>query len=190
MNTNIKIFLSVIGLLIVGAIFAVVMNNHKSNVPGKYDGLAQALTDKGAHFYGAFWCPHCKAEKALFGSSVHLLPYVECSTPAANDQTQICKDKKIESYPTWEFPNPIVITDSAKPLVCTKAPGIPGEDPTCDRARSEYATMYIFSKFEVSSTSTPVQKDNTWTFDPSTTQLRGEIPLIELANQIGYTLPQ
>jgi len=190
MNTNIKIFFSVIGLLILGGIFAVVMNSSKVDVPGKYDGLAQALTDKGAKFYGAFWCPHCKAEKALFGSSVHLLPYVECSTPAANDQTQICKDKKIESYPTWEFINPINITDSTKPIVCTKAPGIAGEDPTCSRAQSQYATMYLFSKFQVASTTAPVQKGDVWTFDEKTSQLRGEIPLSELANQIGFTLPQ
>ena len=38
-----------------------------------------------------------------FGSSKDLLPYVECSTPDGNEQVQICKDKKIEGYPTWEF---------------------------------------------------------------------------------------
>ena len=31
------------------------------------------------------------------------MPYVECSTPDAAGQTQICKDKNIASYPTWEF---------------------------------------------------------------------------------------
>ena len=45
----------------------------------------------------------CQAQKKLFGSSVKLLPYAECSTPDANAQTQICIDKKIASYPTWEF---------------------------------------------------------------------------------------
>ena len=190
MNTNIKIFFSVIGLLVLGAIFAVVMNSNKVSVPGKYDGLAQSLTDKGATFYGAFWCPHCKAEKALFGTSVKLLPYVECSTPAANDQTQICKDKKIESYPTWTFINPITFTDSIKPILCTKAPGLPTEDPVCEHARSEYATVYVFSKFQVASTTEPIQKGDVWTFDEKTSQLRGEIPLSELASQIGYTLPQ
>jgi thiol-disulfide isomerase/thioredoxin len=71
--------------------------------PGKYDAFATCLKDKGAVFYGAFWCPHCQATKKLFGSSEKLLPYVECSTPDANGQTQICIDKKIVSYPTWEF---------------------------------------------------------------------------------------
>jgi thiol-disulfide isomerase/thioredoxin len=61
------------------------------------------LKDKGAIFYGSFWCPHCQAQKKLFGDSVKLLPYVECSTPDGNAQTQICIDKKITGYPTWKF---------------------------------------------------------------------------------------
>ena len=73
--------------------------------PGEYDELAQCLADKGVIFYGAFWCPHCAEQKKLFGASAKLLPYVECSTPDAMGQLQVCKDKKIESYPTWVFPD-------------------------------------------------------------------------------------
>jgi len=72
-------------------------------IPGKYDALASCLKEKGAVFYGTFWCPHCQNQKAMFGKSAKLLPYVECSTPNGRDQLAICKDKKIESYPTWEF---------------------------------------------------------------------------------------
>ena len=39
----------------------------------------------------------------LFGNSERLLPYVECSTPDQNGQLQICIDKKVTGYPTWEF---------------------------------------------------------------------------------------
>jgi thiol-disulfide isomerase/thioredoxin len=78
--------------------------NEKTDTgPGKYDTLATCLKEKGATFYGAFWCPHCRDQKKVFGNSAKLLPYVECSTPDAAGQTQICIDKKIESYPTWEF---------------------------------------------------------------------------------------
>jgi len=69
----------------------------------KYDAFAQCLASSGATFYGAFWCPHCKAEKALFGDSVKYLPYVECSTPDAQGQTAICIQKGIQEYPTWTF---------------------------------------------------------------------------------------
>lgn len=74
-----------------------------SGEPGKLDAFATCLKDKGLKFYGAFWCPHCQAQKKLFGSSERLLPYIECSTPDAQEQTAVCKEKEIESYPTWEF---------------------------------------------------------------------------------------
>lgn len=70
---------------------------------GELDGFATCLKDKGAKFFGAFWCPHCQKQKAMFGRSADLLPYIECSTPDGQSQTQICKDNKIEGYPTWEF---------------------------------------------------------------------------------------
>jgi len=71
--------------------------------PGQYDTFAQCLKEKKAVFYGAFWCVHCQAQKKLFGSSVKFLDYVECSLANGQGQTQICIDKKIEGYPTWEF---------------------------------------------------------------------------------------
>ncbi|OGZ09470.1 MAG: hypothetical protein A3D65_02410 [Candidatus Lloydbacteria bacterium RIFCSPHIGHO2_02_FULL_50_13] len=65
--------------------------------------FAQCLKDRGVIFYGAFWCPHCVNQKKLFGDAVALLPYVECSTPDGNGQLEICKTKKVDGYPTWEF---------------------------------------------------------------------------------------
>ncbi len=106
MNTNVKIFIGVILLLVLGTIISVVSGVGKdssSNIPGKYDEFAICLKDKGAVFYGAFWCPHCQTQKKMFGKSAKFLPYVECSTPDGNGQTQICIDKNIEGYPTWEF---------------------------------------------------------------------------------------
>ena len=76
-----------------------------STVPasGPHLALVQCLKDKGTVFYGAFWCPHCKKQKELFTDAASALPYVECSTLDGNEQTQICKDKGIHSYPTWKF---------------------------------------------------------------------------------------
>ena len=83
-------------------IAAVVFSSKAGGLPGKYDEFAQCLTDKGAKFYGAFWCPHCTDQKAMFGKSVSKLPYTECSNP---DRTmnQTCVDLNIKTYPTWEF---------------------------------------------------------------------------------------
>ncbi len=73
--------------------------------PGKLDSFATCIKESGATFYGAFWCPHCAAQKALFGASVKYLPYVECSTPDGNSQLQICTDAGVTGYPTWHFPD-------------------------------------------------------------------------------------
>lgn len=63
---------------------------------GKYDAFAQCLADQEFTMYGAYWCPHCKAEKARFGDSFKLVPYVECTENVA-----LCKEKDIRGYPTW-----------------------------------------------------------------------------------------
>ena len=71
---------------------------------GKYDAFAKCIANTSTTFYGAFWCPHCEAQKREFGDAAQYLPYVECSTPDASGRTQVCIDKGITSYPTWYFP--------------------------------------------------------------------------------------
>ncbi|MFA6393186.1 MAG: hypothetical protein WCW54_03820 [Candidatus Paceibacterota bacterium] len=100
MKTKFFIIFIVILVLLIGG-FGVYMNKASSG-PSKLDGFAQCLKTSGAEFYGAFWCPHCQDQKKEFGSASQYLPYIECSNPD-NSQTQICIDKKIESYPTWIF---------------------------------------------------------------------------------------
>ena len=68
-----------------------------------YSGFASCLGEKNATFYGAFWCPHCQNQKALFGKAAGLLPYVECSTPDGRGQLPTCGTQGIQSYPTWIF---------------------------------------------------------------------------------------
>lgn len=71
--------------------------------PGMYGQFASCLGEKGAKFYGAFWCPHCQDQKRMFGNSAKLLPYVECSLPDGRTMTAECKAKNIDGFPTWEF---------------------------------------------------------------------------------------
>lgn len=77
---------------------------YESVQPGQYDTFAQCLTDSGSTFFGAFWCPHCNDQKELFGNSVDLLPYFECSLPNQT-QNEACNAEGITTYPTWEFPD-------------------------------------------------------------------------------------
>ena len=93
----------IIGLLVIGGLIALLVV--QGNKPGKYDSLAQCINNSGAKFYGAFWCPHCQATKAMFGKSAKLLPYIECSTPDGKSQLPVCSEKEIKGYPTWVFPD-------------------------------------------------------------------------------------
>jgi uncharacterized membrane protein len=65
-------------------------------------GLALHLKDSGIKMYGAYWCPHCQEQKAMFGDASKQVPYVECAPGAANAKPELCHQKLIGSYPTWE----------------------------------------------------------------------------------------
>ena len=94
-------------ILIIGIVLAVILLlifiPKVTTKAGKYDQFAQCIQSSGAEFYGTFWCVHCQAQKKMFGSSAKYLPYIECSTADGKEQLQVCKDKKIEGYPTWIF---------------------------------------------------------------------------------------
>ncbi len=100
MKKQIAIIVGVLILVLAGAFFA--QKDTGSNV---YDSFATCIKDSGATFFGAFWCPHCREQKAMFGNSAKLLPYVECSSPDGQTQLAVCKDKGVGSYPTWDFAN-------------------------------------------------------------------------------------
>lgn len=102
MKKDTKIALIVLGVILIGVIGIVVWSN-QPRTPGKLDAFAACLKSSGAVFYGAFWCPHCQAQKAMFGSSASLLPYIECSNPDGQSQNAICDAKGIQEYPTWVF---------------------------------------------------------------------------------------
>jgi thiol-disulfide isomerase/thioredoxin len=95
----------IVTVVAVGAIIAGIAwySVSVSGGSGKYDGFASCIAESKAVFYGAFWCPHCQSQKALFGKSAKNLPYVECSTPDGQGQTAECKAAGIQSYPTWRF---------------------------------------------------------------------------------------
>ncbi len=101
MKTNTLIW-SAVSVLVIAGIVWLIMAPTK---PGKLDAFASCIKDSGTTYYGAFWCPNCKNQEALFGRSAKLLPRVECSTPDGKGQLKICQDADIKGYPTWEFAN-------------------------------------------------------------------------------------
>ena len=63
-------------------------------------GLSQHLKAIGALFYGAWWCPACARQKALFGEqALKTLPYVECDK--VTEDRERCQAADIKAYPTW-----------------------------------------------------------------------------------------
>ncbi|MFH1751301.1 MAG: hypothetical protein ABH863_06475 [Candidatus Micrarchaeota archaeon] len=89
------------GLVIIIVIGGVAV--FSSTLPGSYDEFAQCLTDKGAKMYGAYWCTHCASQKKEFGNSLKYVDYVECDPSGADANPQLCQQKGIKGYPTWEI---------------------------------------------------------------------------------------
>lgn len=65
--------------------------------------LVAHLQRTNSKMYGAFWCPHCREQKALFGDAAKQIPYVECDPRGENPQVELCRQKQITGYPTWEI---------------------------------------------------------------------------------------
>ncbi len=64
--------------------------------------LVEHLRRQGAVFYGAWWCPHCTHQKALFGpAAAARLPYVECDKDDAGRQR--CAAAAVRVFPTWDL---------------------------------------------------------------------------------------
>lgn len=71
--------------------------------PSYEERLAEHLTARDATMYGAYWCPHCSDQKAMFGDAVEDIQYIECDPEGENAQPQLCREKNIQGFPTWEI---------------------------------------------------------------------------------------
>jgi len=111
-------------LVVVGIIGFAVTKQTATSDP-KMDAFAQCLTQHGVKMFGAWWCPHCKSQKELFGKSFEKINYTECSDPGSNEMNQTCKSAGIEGFPTWEFKDgtrvsgEVKLEDLGKKAECT-----------------------------------------------------------------------
>ena len=72
--------------------------------------LAKYLKNYGVVKYSAYWCPNCLEQSELFGKQAYKeLNVVECARDGKNSQTQLCIDKKIQGFPSWEINGIIII---------------------------------------------------------------------------------
>ena len=72
--------------------------------------FAKYLKDIGVVKYSAYWCPNCLNQSELFGKQAYKeLNVVECTKDGKNSQTQLCLDKKIKGFPSWEINGKIIV---------------------------------------------------------------------------------
>ena len=72
--------------------------------------LAKYLKVKGVVKYSAYWCPNCINQSELFGKQAYRELYVvECARDGKNSQTQLCIDKNIQGFPSWEINGKIIL---------------------------------------------------------------------------------
>ena len=72
--------------------------------------FAKFLKDNGVVKYSAYWCPNCLNQSELFGKQAYKeLNVVECARDGKNSQTQLCIDKKIQGFPTWEINGNLIL---------------------------------------------------------------------------------
>ncbi|WP_299405238.1 vitamin K epoxide reductase family protein [Acaryochloris sp. IP29b_bin.148] len=78
--------------------------------------LAKHLKETGAQMFGAYWCPHCRDQKSLFGiEAIAEMPYVECAPKGKDAQVQLCQAELTKAteklrpeigrdagFPTWK----------------------------------------------------------------------------------------
>jgi len=72
--------------------------------------FAKYLKESGVIKYSAYWCPNCLNQSELFGKQAYKeLNVVECANDGKNSQTQLCIDKKIKGFPSWEINGKIIL---------------------------------------------------------------------------------
>ena len=72
--------------------------------------LAKYLKNNGVVKYSAYWCPNCLNQSELFVKQAYReLDVVECARDGINSQTQLCIDKKIKGFPTWEINGKLIL---------------------------------------------------------------------------------
>ena len=187
------LWLAVIAIIVFGAVW-LVKGGSKQNL----DEFAQCIEQSGAKFYGAFWCPHCHNQKELFGDSVDYLPYVECSEADGQNQTPICNQVGIESYPSWTFADGFTVTSATEPTACPVQPGPADQPEDCGLGQGQVgSTTFKIWRFKdlfgnkdliVRSNDEPSHEGDEWTFS-SRSFANGELPLEFLAEQTKCTLP-
>lgn len=133
---SLGIVVLLLGILVGGIVLLTTSGKMPKGYQTELTKLAQCLTDKGAKFYGTYWCPHCANQKKAFGKAAKDLPYIECALPGVDrgKQTPECEavTPKIDGYPTWIFADGTRMSGEIKPEKLAAKVGCPFVASTSD----------------------------------------------------------
>ena len=86
------------GFVVIAVILIFLISGSKPN----YTDFAKCLSANEITMYGTYNCGHCNDQKEMFGKAFVYVDYVECDPSGFNAQPEVCKEKKIRGYPSWE----------------------------------------------------------------------------------------
>ncbi len=93
----------IVTVVLIVAAFAVVIYVGLRKRGSRLDSFAKCLAAKQVEMYGAYWCPHCADQEAMFEASFKYIPYVECGVLGSREEATLCKEAGIKHFPTWQF---------------------------------------------------------------------------------------
>ena len=131
MTQSHKTLIVILGSVVIVVGGLILLSRTSTGAPGQYDSLAQCLTSKGVKFYGAYWCPHCQAQKAAIGeSAMKKIDYVECGVPGDTQaQSDACKAAGVNTYPTWILADGTRLVGEQTPETLADKAGCPKPAP-------------------------------------------------------------
>ncbi|MBS3083415.1 hypothetical protein J4423_01275 [Candidatus Pacearchaeota archaeon] len=95
--------IGIVALIALGIILIFAFKSGESYDSTDVEAFTKCLVEKGTVMYGTFWCPKCAEVKKKFGESFRYMNYVECDPRGDNEQSELCIEKGIEFYATFEF---------------------------------------------------------------------------------------
>ncbi len=67
------------------------------------ENFAKCLSENNVKMYGSCECSHCENQKRMFGDNFKYIDYVECKEGCSGANVNLCNNKNIPGYPTWEI---------------------------------------------------------------------------------------
>jgi len=97
--SSLAVFLAVIGVSYAAH------SGARSSAPASQavTNLAKYMGSADCAMYGSYTCPHCNTQKLMFGDAFKYIKYVECNPNGKNANVELCNQKGIEAFPTWDI---------------------------------------------------------------------------------------